>query len=272
MISLRKLSSLKETTRLRKYPILLKTFETALKEGTPAGDTAYLAGLLSLIGDEPGLPEGVYRDIKGALHAIALKQGVADDGITMHRMINNIRYGILSFLGSDPAEWDLIVSGNGPGPPGPGTVLPVRLYLEDLRSPFNVGAIFRAAESFGVERIYLSENTPRPDHPRAVRSSMGCTLLVSWSVASLEELPGKENIFALETGGCDIDDFEFPENATVLIGSEELGLSPKALSIADNSRGRVSIPLIGSKNSLNVGVACGIVLYRYSALLMQHRP
>ena len=74
----------------------------------------------------------------------------------------------------------------------------------------------------------------------------------------LDELPQDLPVFALETGGCDLKDFKFPEKGICIIGSEELGVSPQALERA--TYGRVSIPMKGLKASLNVGVAFGILM------------
>jgi TrmH family RNA methyltransferase len=79
---------------------------------------------------------------------------------------------------------------------------------------------------------------------------------------ALESLKG-QNVFALELGGQNIDQFKFPEEGVVIIGSEELGVSVPFLKAADESYGRVSIPLFGSKGSLNVSVAFGILIYKW---------
>ena len=65
-------------------------------------------------------------------------------------------------------------------------------------------------------------------------------------------------VFVLETGGTAIDEFDFPQQGIVIIGSEELGVSPEALNRA--TYGRVTIPMKGMKASLNVGVAFGILM------------
>ena len=68
-------------------------------------------------------------------------------------------------------------------------------------------------------------------------------------------------IFALETGGTPIEEFQFPQKGICIIGSEELGISPQALKKA--TYGRVTIPMIGLKASLNVGVAFGILMQKW---------
>ena len=90
---------------------------------------------------------------------------------------------------------------------------------------------------------------------------MGCIDLVPWDRKKLDELEGP--FFALETGGIAIDDFSFPERGVLIVGSEELGVSPSALAVAETSLGRVSIPTIGAKGSLNVSVALGIAMHEW---------
>ena len=74
----------------------------------------------------------------------------------------------------------------------------------------------------------------------------------------MEELPCDLPVFVLETGGTPLKDFVFPRQGIVIIGSEELGVSPAALERA--TYGRVTIPMKGMKASLNVGVAFGILM------------
>jgi TrmH family RNA methyltransferase len=148
------------------------------------------------------------------------------------------------------------------------------VYLEDIRSPFNVGAMFRTAESFGVERLYLSPLCADPEHARARRTAMGCVELLRWERLPREPFadpPDPEEglsmegpFFALETGGIPLDRFPFPRRGIMIAGSEELGVSPQALAAADASLGRVSIPIWGAKGSLNVSVAFGIALQAWA--------
>ena len=142
----------------------------------------------------------------------------------------------------------------------------VSVYAEDIRSPFNLGSIFRTAEAMGAESVFVSPLCVPPDHPKAVRSGMGCIETLGWQKKSLDELEkySKENdipIFVLETGGTPIEEFNFPKKGICIVGSEELGVSPEALKKAEY--GRVSIPMKGLKASLNVGVAFGILMQKW---------
>ena len=180
------------------------------------------------------------------------------------RMICNLaRNELLSIIGTFPAEWDLIIAPR-PKRARDGQAASrdffegVAVYAEDIRSPFNLGSIFRTAEAMGAQKVYLSPGCCNPEHPRAVRSAMGCIETMGWERAALDELPSDQEVFVLETGGVPIDEFKFPQKGICIIGSEELGASPQALARA--SYGRVTIPMKGLKASLNVGVAFGILM------------
>jgi TrmH family RNA methyltransferase len=100
---------------------------------------------------------------------------------------------------------------------------------------------------------------------------MGCIDIVPWERQNLFGANASDNsespgcpVFALETGGIPIEEFHFPRKGLLIAGSEELGVSPRALEAADASLGRVSIPCYGAKASLNVSVAFGIALAFWS--------
>jgi TrmH family RNA methyltransferase len=132
--------------------------------------------------------------------------------------------------------------------------------------------MFRTAESFGAARLVLSPLCADPRHPRALRSARGCVDVLPWKRASLEDAVAANSaggVFALEIGGVPIERFVFPRRGLLLVGSEELGLSPEALARADASLGRLTIPCFGAKASLNVSVAFGIALHAWAASLNQ---
>ena len=131
----------------------------------------------------------------------------------------------------------------------------------EKRRCVNIGSIFRTAEAMGAEKVYISPFCTDPEQPRAIRSGMGCIETLGWERCALDELPQDIPVFALETGGTDINEFVFPKEGICIIGSEELGCSPEALKRA--TYGRVSIPMKGLKASLNVGVAFGILMQKW---------
>jgi len=183
------------------------------------------------------------------------------------RLCNYARNALLGIIGSFPAEWDLVIAPHASPTDENGIVRKrdfypgTAVYAEDIRSPFNVGSIFRSAEAMGIEKVYVSPFCTDPNQPRAIRSGMGCIETLGYERVSLAELSQDLPVFALETGGTDINDFVFPERGICIIGSEELGVSPEALKRA--SYGRVSIPMKGLKASLNVGVAFGILMQKW---------
>jgi TrmH family RNA methyltransferase len=180
------------------------------------------------------------------------------------RSLNCLKHLLLAETGRDQADWDFTGSNGRLDPVKREIFEGMHVYFEDIRSPFNIGAMFRTAESFGVEKIILSPFCADPHHRRAQRTAMGCIEIVPWERRNLFE--EKENpllpypVFALETGGIPIDKFPFPNRGLLIAGSEELGVSPRALAAAETSLGRVSIPCYGAKASLNVSVAFGIAL------------
>ncbi|MBT3273593.1 MAG: TrmH family RNA methyltransferase [Spirochaetales bacterium] len=261
MISIRKLTSLPRGTALRKISVLLQGFEVELKAGAQV-DTSYIRNLFLLLlsGDDlKPTPRRLVSDYLDEFDTTIENQRLL-------RICNGVRHQLLKTLGGEPADWDLpetfSILSEAPDQ-NEKKIMPISVYLEDIRSPYNVGAIFRTAESFNVAEILLSEACPSPDHPRAKRSSMGCTDLVHWRTGPLEILDEFSHVFVLELGGEPVESFPFPADGVVIIGSEELGASPEARTRAAASGGRVTIPTFGRKGSLNVSAAFAIMLYAW---------
>ncbi|UCG00264.1 MAG: TrmH family RNA methyltransferase [Spirochaetaceae bacterium] len=239
----------------------------------------YLQALCSLIlREEIGAPALVAAAEN--CRALCDQPGVDPSGVDtskLHRQLNRVRHALLRHLGAEPAEWDLLAPASVELDSAARRILPIRVYLEEIRSPYNVGAIFRSAEAFGVRELLLSPTTASPLHPRAVKSARGAIRIMPWRFAELADLPELiesehlEGIFALELGGTPLDRFSFPERGVMLVGSEELGLSPKSLNLAASKAGRISIPMAGAKRSLNVAVAVGIVLQAWHASVTGRR-
>ncbi len=203
--------------------------------------------------------------------AAQLRKLLATEPLDELRLCNYARNTLLELLGTFPAEWDLVIAPHNPAAAGTqspdGTVRArdfypgVCVYAEDIRSPFNIGSIFRSAEAMGAEKVLISPHCIDPNQPRAIRSGMGCIETMGWERLSLDELTPDLPVFALETGGTPIEEFKFPEKGICIIGSEELGVSPEALARA--TYGTVTIPMKGLKASLNVGVAFGILMQKW---------
>lgn len=218
----------------------------------------YTKTITKILLQDPKLPLGAAEEMNQLLNAEPFDE---------LRLCNCARNHLLAIIGTFPAEWDLVIAPHA-NPYDENGVIKEReffpgmcVYAEDIRSPFNIGSIFRTAEGMGAEKVIISPFCVDPNQSRAIRSGMGCIETMGWEQIPVEELPDDIPIFALETGGTDIEEFVFPEKGICIIGSEELGVSPQALSKA--TYGRVSIPMKGLKASLNVGVAFGILMQKW---------
>lgn len=226
----------------------------------------YTRRITEILLQDPKLDESAAVELRALLNASPFDE---------LRLCNCARNHLLAIIGTFPAEWDLVIAPHK-NPMDENGVVKARnffpgvcVYAEDIRSPFNIGSIFRTAEGMGAEKVYISPFCVDPEQPRALRSAMGCIETMGYERLSLEALPGGVPVFALETGGTPVDEFIFPERGICIIGSEELGVSPQALARAEY--GRVSIPMVGLKASLNVGVAFGILMEKWCESLVRGR-
>ena len=225
----------------------------------------YIKKLTQIVLEDPELTENARNELNRLLNAEPFDE---------RRTCNCARNHLLAIIGTFPAEWDLIIAPHKIPDGDSKEVVASRdyfkglmVYAEDIRSPFNIGSIFRTAEAMGAEKVFISPNCIDPEQPRAIRSGMGCIETLGWNRCSLQDLPEDLPVFALETGGTDINEFVFPKQGICIIGSEELGTSPEALAKA--TYGRVTIPMVGLKASLNVGVAFGILMQKWTEQLSE---
>ena len=147
------------------------------------------------------------------------------------------------------------------------------LILHNIRSVYNVGAIFRTADACGVSKIYLTGYTPTPldrfGLPRKDlhKAALGAEQSVPWEQENqvakvIKSLKLKEfKIIALEQSPRSIDykKFQLTQNSVLVIGNEVRGVSKSLLEKCDEI---LEIPMRGKKESLNVSVATGILLAR----------
>lgn len=250
MITKKKLLSLKDSTRLRKISIILHDAAFEAAAGRPV-DMQYINDIVPLAGFEP---------IAGAVH-----EADASSSRELAIVLDDMSKAILTRLGSEPSDWDFRTA-EGSLDANARVIQDKILVLDRIRSPYNVGAIFRSADSFGIRRIILVDGTASPEHVRAKRTSMGTTSTVDWSFMSQTDVVeflktyDPSQVLALEVGGEDINHFDFPSCGVAVLGSEEFGISPAVLACTGR---RVSIPMGGSKGSLNVSVAAGILMQHW---------
>ncbi|MEA2064367.1 MAG: RNA methyltransferase [Gemmatimonadota bacterium] len=143
---------------------------------------------------------------------------------------------------------------------------PVTVVLENLRSKFNVGAIFRTCECARVEKVFTCGYTAHPPDEQVLKTAMGTCEFVPHehlddSAEAVKRMREAEiPIFALETtsGSRSIYEVSFPARVCLVVGNEALGVSSRVLEAADTI---VEIPMHGYKNSLNVASALSITLF-----------
>lgn len=145
---------------------------------------------------------------------------------------------------------------------------PLILVLDNIRSMHNVGSVFRSADAFLIEAIYLCGYTPQPPHRDINKTALGATETVAWKYfstteAALLELKHMEyKVYALEQaeGSISLEQFIRKDDKTaIVVGNEVEGVADDVLTQCD---GCIEIPQLGSKHSLNVSVAAGIVLWK----------
>lgn len=138
--------------------------------------------------------------------------------------------------------------------------------MESIRSVYNVGAFFRSGDAAGIERLHLSGYTGRPPHRGITKTALGAEESLPWEdcsdlVSLIAEYRAKGwQTAAVETTPQAIDVFEWTPRFPVLLlfGNEVDGLSAPVLEQADV---HVRIPMLGVKESLNVAVAGGVLLF-----------
>jgi 23S rRNA (guanosine2251-2'-O)-methyltransferase len=146
--------------------------------------------------------------------------------------------------------------------------IPVIAVLENVRSAYNVGSVFRTADAFLLEGIYICGYTAYPPHKEIKKTALGADETVHWKHfkkvdEAIEELRSQEyKIFAVEQAeqSHKLHRFNYKEGEkiAVLFGNEVTGVEQSTILQCD---GCIEIPQLGMKHSLNISVAAGIVLW-----------
>jgi len=147
---------------------------------------------------------------------------------------------------------------------------PIILVLDQVRSLHNIGSIFRTADAFLIEKIYLCGITATPPNKEINKTALGATETVNWTYFSTIE----EAIAELKTEKVEIWSVEQVENSVMLhrfnvkenqkyaliFGNEVKGVSQVAIDLSD---GYIEIPQLGTKHSLNISVSVGVVVWDF---------
>jgi 23S rRNA (guanosine2251-2'-O)-methyltransferase len=144
----------------------------------------------------------------------------------------------------------------------------VIVVLENIRSMQNVGSVFRSADAFLVEAIYLIGYTPQPPHRDIHKTALGATETVTWkyfpkTADAIAELKAEGyKIYGIEQaeGSILLQDFQRNEEDKIalIFGNEAEGVAQETLL---ECNGCIEIPQLGMKHSLNISVAAGVVMW-----------
>lgn len=145
---------------------------------------------------------------------------------------------------------------------------PIIIVLDNIRSLNNIGSVFRTADAFLIEKIYLCGITAQPPHKDITKTALGATDTVDWEYREHT----LDVIKDLQSEGVQVLAIEQAEQAVMLnhvtldknqryavvFGNEVKGVKQEVVSIADSV---VEIPQLGTKHSLNISVSVGVVIW-----------
>lgn len=146
------------------------------------------------------------------------------------------------------------------------------LIAHNIRSLWNIGALFRSADAFNVDHIHLTGYTAAPPRKEISKTALGADASIPWSKDRdpliVIEQRKKEgcSIIALELNqkSTPLPEYRIEGDVCLIVGHEILGVPEELLGIAHSI---VHIPMLGKKHSLNVSVAAGIALYHFRSLV-----
>lgn len=145
---------------------------------------------------------------------------------------------------------------------------PVIAVLENIRSAYNVGSVFRTSDAFLLEGIYLTGYTARPPHKEIRKTALGAEDTVAWeyfpnAITAIEQLKNAGyKVFAVEQVKDSLSlekiNFNYSDKIAVVFGNEVTGVEQETILHCD---GCIEIPQLGMKHSLNIATAAGVVLW-----------
>lgn len=156
--------------------------------------------------------------------------------------------------------------------------LPLIVVLDDVRSMYNIGSVFRTCDTFRVEALYLCGICQTPPSTEIHKTALGAEDSVSWKYFKTT----LEAVAELKKEGYQILSIEQVEHSTklqtfvpkegqqyaVILGNEVKGVHQEVVDISD---GCLEIPQLGTKHSMNVSVTAGIIIYKFAETLILRR-
>lgn len=145
---------------------------------------------------------------------------------------------------------------------------PIIIVLDNIRSMNNIGSVFRSADAFAVEAIYLCGITAQPPHREIEKTALGATDSVQWkyfenTLAAIADLKAKSyHICAIEQVANSVSLAQLTIDKelkyALIFGNEVMGVEQQAIDQSDTC---IEIPQFGTKHSFNIAVTAGIVLW-----------
>lgn len=149
--------------------------------------------------------------------------------------------------------------------------IPVAIVLDNVRSMYNVGSVFRTADAFRLNQICLCGITSTPPHPEIHKTALGAEDTVEWTYfkdtadAVIELRNQGYLIIAIEQvkNSITLEDFNIDMNNryALVLGNEVKGVQQQVVDLCDDC---IEIPQYGTKHSLNVSVTAGIVMHHFA--------
>ncbi|MBI3316564.1 MAG: RNA methyltransferase [Candidatus Omnitrophica bacterium] len=151
---------------------------------------------------------------------------------------------------------------------------PFCALLNNIRSLYNVGAIFRSADGVGVEKLWLCGITGIPPSSKISKTALGAEKTVPWEYREnavslsreLKEMGYQIVLLEQAQGSVSYEEAEIKPPLCLIVGSEISGVNEELLALADQI---LEIPMVGLKISLNVAVAFGIAAYQIKSTLQE---
>jgi len=145
---------------------------------------------------------------------------------------------------------------------------PVIAVLENVRSAYNVGSVFRTSDAFLLEAVYLTGYTACPPHKEIKKTALGAEDTVTWqhfpsANEAIEQLKSNDyTVFAVEQvfNSISLENLQLnpTQKIAVVLGNEVTGVEESTIALCD---GTIEIPQLGMKHSLNIATAAGVVLW-----------
>ncbi|MGA2142126.1 MAG: TrmH family RNA methyltransferase [Brevinematales bacterium] len=245
---------------------IYKIAETLRKFGEKDGEPAekILSDLAGYSGYMDGTPEPKLRAARSIIVEFLTSIPPGKDR-TMLERANMSFHAVMALIGEAPDESGFLPRHKRFDSDKPPVRYTHAAILDNLRSPFNTGSIFRSSDCFGVGSLALCGITPAPPMPKIERTAMGTVALAAWSYFKTTSLAISHYrklgflILGVETieGAASLFKAEWPDKSAFVFGNEEFGLTEEALLQCERF---IDIPLVGSKNSLNVASAFAVVM------------